>query len=235
MKNPKRFIPLILIVILMIIGYFSGFYKVLNFDNLKYHHNELVEFVNANSIMTPFLFMAIYAVATALSIPGGLFLSLLGGYLFRQPWCTLYVLIGATAGATGVFLAAKTALGSFLRKKASPYLSKISAGFQKNAASYMLFLRLVPLFPFWLVNIAPAFFDVKVRTYIWTTLIGIAPASFVYTLAGRGLNNIFESEEKFSISAIFNWQLNLALICLGVLALVPIILRKWKEKHHDRQ
>lgn len=235
MSKWKRFIPLLIILILMAIGYFSGFYKALNFDTLKYHHNELTEYVNNNPISTPFIYMGTYMAVTALSIPGGLLLSLLGGFLFPQPWCTIYVLIGATTGATILFLAARTAIGNFLRKKAGPRLAKMEKGFNKNAASYLLFLRFVPIFPFWLVNIAPAFFNVRLKTYIWTTLVGITPGAFVFTQAGRGLGAIFETADEFSVNAILNPQLKIALICLGIFALLPIIIKKLRKGKNARR
>lgn len=229
-EKMKKFIPILIIVALMLVGYFTGFYKSLDFDTLKYHHNELIEYVNNNPIMTPFMFMGTYAASTALSIPGGLLLSLLGGFLFRQPWSTIYVVIGATTGASLLFLAAKTALGGFLRKRAGPFLKKMEAGFNENAVSYMLFLRFVPLFPFWLVNLAPAFFRVRLRTYIWTTLVGITPGAFVFTQAGRGLGAIFETSEAFSLASVLNNETKIALIALGIFALIPIFIKKWRKK-----
>lgn len=226
----KKFIPILIIITLMLVGYFTGFYRSLDFDTLKYHHNELIEYVNNNPIMTPFMFMGAYAASTALSIPGGLLLSLLGGFLFRQPLCTIYVVIGATTGATLLFLAARTALGDFLKKRAGPFLKKMEKGFNENAVSYMLFLRFVPLFPFWLVNLAPAFFRVRLRTYIWTTLVGITPGAFVFTQAGRGLGAIFETSEDFSLASVLNIETKIALIALGIFALIPIFVKKWRKK-----
>lgn len=235
MAKFKRFIPLIIIIALMAVGYFTGFYKALNFDNLRQHHMELMQLVENHPVLAPLIFMGIYLVATALSIPGGLFLSLIGGYLFHQPWSTIYVLIGATIGATCLFLAARTALGDALKKKGGPWLAKMEEGFNKNAANYMLFLRFVPIFPFWLVNLAPAFFNVRLRTYIWTTLIGIAPGAFVFTQAGRGLGAVFESSEEFSVASILNDDVKIALIALAVFALVPIIIKKIIAKRQAKK
>ncbi|NGX37544.1 MAG: hypothetical protein K1000chlam2_00700 [Chlamydiae bacterium] len=235
MKKFKRFLPIIIIVAAMAVIYFTGAYHALTYENLKFHHMELLEYVNDHPILTPFMFMGTYLVATSLSIPGGLFLSLIGGFLFPQPFCTIYVLIGATIGATCLFLAARTALGDALKKKAGPWLSKMEGGFNKNAASYMLFLRLVPVFPFWLVNLAPAFFNVRLRTYIWTTFVGILPGAFVFTQAGRGLSAIFESSEDFHIGLILNTQVKIALICLAVFALIPIIIKKVRERRQKKQ
>src|SRR3990167_1820694 len=202
----------------MVVIYFTGAYKYLSFETLKANHKLLKTLVVHHPVFVPFLFIVSYIIFTALSVPGGIFLSLLGGYLFPQPLSTFYVVFSATCGATLVFLAARTALGDILRKKAGPFLKKMESGFQKNAASYLLFLRFVPLFPFWMVNLAPAFFGVSLRTFVWTTLVGITPGSAVFTLVGGGLEKILESEQLFSIAAIFNIQLKIALTLLGLLA-----------------
>ena len=119
--------------------------------------------------------------------------------------------------------------GDSLKKKAGPFLSKMKKGFNDNAASYMLFLRFVPVFPFWIVNLAPAFFGVHLRTFIWTTLVGIIPGSLVFTLAGGGLEKILDTNKAFSISTLFNTELKIALTLLGILSLLPILLKKWKK------
>lgn len=227
----KKYIPILVILILMAIGYFSGFFRSLDFETLRYHHAELTEYVNNNPIMTPFMFIGAYIAVAALSIPGGLILSLLGGFLFRQPWCTLYVLVGATTGATLLFLAARTAIGDLLKRKARPFLAKMEKGFRRDAVNYMLFLRLIPFFPFWIVNLAPAFFNVRLRSFIWTTAVGILPGTILSTQAGRGLNSIFERNEEFSIQSFFTPEVRIALICLGIFALLPIFLKRiWKKK-----
>jgi uncharacterized membrane protein YdjX (TVP38/TMEM64 family) len=228
-KHFKRFLPLIIILAGMALIYFSGQYRYLSFDCLKTYHQTLKAFIIAHPVIVPTLYILSYIVLTALSVPGAIFLSLLGGYLFPQPLSTIYVVFSATCGATLIFLAARTALGNSLREKAGPFLIKMEKGFQENAASYMLFLRFVPLFPFWIVNIAPAFFGVRLKTFVWTTLVGITPGAFIFTLAGRGLEKIFETDQAFSLNAIFNTQMKIALGLLGVFALVPILLKKIKR------
>ena len=180
-------------------------------------------------IAVPIIFCLTYIISVALSVPGAVFLTLLGGYLFSQPFSTIYVVLSATCGATLIFLAARTALKEILRKKAGPFLQRMEKGFQENAASYLLFLRFIPLFPFWLVNIAPAFFGVSLITFIWTTLVGIFPGTLVYTLAGGGLEKILENNEQFSINTVFNLQIKIALILLGIIALTPIVLKRFKK------
>jgi uncharacterized membrane protein YdjX (TVP38/TMEM64 family) len=226
----KRFLPVIVILLGMAVIYLTGAYRYFSFESLKSYHHELKIFILAHPILVPFLYILAYIILTALSIPGAIFFTLLGGYLFPQPFSTLYVVFSATCGATLVFLAAKTALGDSLKQKAGPFLKKMEKGFQENAASYLLFLRFVPIFPFWIVNLAPAFFAVPLRTFIWTTLVGITPGSIVFTLAGGGLEKILETQQTFSISVIFNTELKIALTLLGILALVPIVIKKFKKK-----
>lgn len=228
-KNIIKYLPILIILIGMTFIYFSGVYHYLSFDMIRVYHKNFKIFVNMYPIATPILFCLVYITSTALSVPGAIFLTLLGGYLFSQPFSTIYVVLSATCGATLIFLAARTALQDILRKKAGPFLLKMEKGFRENAVSYLLFLRFVPLFPFWLVNIAPAFFRVSLFTFVWTTVVGIIPGSLVYTLAGSGLEKILENNEPFSINTIFNTHIKIALILLGIVALLPIAWKKLKK------
>jgi uncharacterized membrane protein YdjX (TVP38/TMEM64 family) len=226
----KRFLPLFILIILMVAAYVFDLANYFSFDQLKAHRESLQLSVSDNPVLAALCFMLIYTLSTALSVPGAAFLSIAGGFLFPQPFATIYVVLGASLGACLIFLAAKTALHDFLKAKAGGLLDSMSEGFQENAASYLLFLRLVPVFPFWLVNLAPAFFGVSLLTFAWTTCIGITPGAFVFTQAGAGLGAIFDSGESFSIGGLFNYQMKIALISLGVFALIPIVIKKIKRK-----
>lgn len=228
-KMIKRFIPLIVIVLLMAIVYFTGLYEYISYENLKQHRQTFKEFVHARPFIAPLTFMVVYALSTALSIPGGIFLSIFGGFLFPQPFSTIYVVTAATIGAIAIFLAASTALGHYLRNRAGPLINKMRQGFQEDAAGYLLFLRLVPIFPFWLVNLAPAFFGVTLFTFAWTTFVGIIPGAFVFTQAGVGLGAILDAGDELTIDAIFNNQVKIALIALGIFALLPTIIKKFRK------
>ncbi len=221
----RRFWPLL---VLLVIGFFvhaSGIVNYATFEALKVHRDSLQDFVSAHSTLAPMSYIGIYILATVLDFPVAIFLSITGGFLFSQPWCTLYAVIGASTGATIFFLVAKTVVGDALRKRAGPFLKKIESGFQKDAVSYMLFLRLVPVFPFWLINTAPAIFGISLRTFFLTTFFGIIPGSFVFTQAGRGIDSIFEQGKSFSAQNILTQDIIIALTGLGVLALIPIIVR----------
>ena len=103
-------------------------------------------------------------------------------------------------------------------------------GFQKNAVSYMLFLRLFPVFPFWLVNLAPSIFGIPLWTFFWTTAIGIIPATYVFTQIGQGLGAVFDTQGAFSIDAVLNRDVKIALCALGIFVLLPAIHSIWKTR-----
>lgn len=226
MRNWKRWVPLLLIVALMAAAYLLGITDFVTYEKIQSRRETLSTFVMDNFVIASLLFIFTYIVSTALSLPIGIYLSLLGGFLFPQPLSTIYVVVGATIGAGLLFWAAKTALGDLLREKAAPFLSKMKKGFNENAASYMLFLRLIPAFPFWLVNLAPAFLGVSFITYVWTTAIGILPGVIVFTQFGAGLNAIFEGDKQFSIDDILNRDIKIALGALAIFVLIPVIVKK---------
>ncbi len=230
----KRWIPLILIIFGIAAVYLSGAYHYLTFESLRAHNQELQAFSIDHPLLLALGFILTYIVMTALSIPGAVFLTLLGGYLFPLPLSTIYVVFSATCGACLLFLSIKTAIGNSLKNKAGPFLKKMEKGFQENAVSYLLFLRFVPLFPFWAVNIAAAVFRVPLKTFIWTTVVGIIPGSFVYTLSGRGLGEILETQGTPTFGEVFNLKIKLALVLLGVLSLVPILIKKFTKKTRSK-
>jgi len=138
--------------------------------------------------------------------------------------------VAATIGATILFIAAKTALGDLLRAKAGPFLQKMEAGFREDALSYLLVLRLIPLFPFFIVNLVPAFLGVSLRVFVIATFGGIIPGSFVYATVGAGLGSIFDAGGEFSASGILTPEIITALVGLAVLALLPVAYKRYKAK-----
>ncbi len=213
----------------MAFAYSKGANQWLSFETLKEHREALVHFVAERPFAAPFTYILIYTVAIALSIPGAVFLTLSGGFLFAQPQATLYSLIGATTGAVSLYFVAQTTLGVYLAKGAGNLLKKMESGFKENQVSYLLFLRLVPAFPFWLVNLAPAFFGVPLRTFAWTTFVGIIPGTFVFSQAGAGIGSILDSGQELSLATVFNTDIKIALCALGLFALVPIAIKKWRQ------
>lgn len=226
----KRFIPLL--ILLAGLGVFFAFDldRYFSFEVLRENRQLLRAWVHRAGLLAALSYMAIYAAAIAFSLPGGALLSITGGFLFGAIWGTVYIVIGATVGATALFLIAKTTLGELLRAKAGPWLRKMEAGFQENALSYLLVLRLVPLFPFFIVNLVPAFLGVPLPTYVLGTFVGIIPGTFVYATVGAGLGSIFDAGGTFSASGILTPQILTALIGLAFLALVPVVYKKIKSR-----
>lgn len=230
MKLFWRLLPLLIIVVVVILIYSMGITDLLSYDELKRNRQILLSWVEAHSWTAPLAYIGIYVIAVALSLPVGAIFAIVGGFLFGQPGSTAFALIGATLGAICIFLAARTAFGATLRARAGPRLKKMEKGFNENAASYLLFLRLTPLVPFWLVNIAPAFFSVKLFTFVWTTFVGTLPRAFVFTQAGVGLGAILDKGEAFSITTVFNIQVQIALFALALFALIPLIVKLLRKK-----
>ena len=150
-------------------------------------------------------------------------------FLFGNIAATAYVVVAATTGASVIFLVARTALGEPLRAKAGPWLGRLEEGFHRNAFNYLLVLRLIPLFPFFVVNLVPAFLGVRLPTYVAATFIGIIPATFIFSSVGAGLGSLFESDTEFTPAGILTPELVTALAGLAILALLPVAYKKYKS------
>lgn len=236
-KHAKRWGPLIAIVALTAFGYLQGWHEYVSLSALIRHRDALAAFIEGNFALAVLAYLVVYAVVIALSFPGGSFLTIAGGLLFGWWVGGLVTVVAATIGATAIFLAARTSLGDALRARAGPFLSQLSEGFRKDAASYLLFLRLTPIFPFWLVNLAPALFHVPLRTYVLTTIVGIIPGTFAYAVFGSGLDSVIAAQEaahpgcaaagtcEIDTSAILTPQLIAAFALLGLVALLPVGLK----------
>lgn len=197
---------------------------------LEARRAQLLGVVEAYGLLAGLGFVAVYALAIAVSLPVGALLTLLGGFLFG-PWAaTAYAVTGATLGATAIFLAARTALGSAWRARVGGSLERMREGFRRDAFSYLLVLRLIPLFPFWLVNLVPAFLGVPLRSYVAATAIGIIPGTFVYALAGNGLGAVVEAGEAADLGLLLRPAVLLPLLGLALLALLPVAYRRWKAR-----
>jgi uncharacterized membrane protein YdjX (TVP38/TMEM64 family) len=218
-----------LILVLLALGlptfWFFGGGAWLDFSRLSENFNLLNSHVSQEPIESSALFIFFYALMVAFSLPGASFLSLGGGALFGVIWGSGLILLGATLGATAIFLAARSTLGKALRAKASGRLKDLEQGFQKNAFSYLLFLRLTPVFPFWLVNIVPALLGMRLGAYVMGTFIGIIPGVVVYAGIGNGLRATLSSGQTPDLSVLSAPVVWLPLLGLGLLSLLPIILR----------
>ncbi len=226
----RQLAPLLVIGAAMAAFFGFGFGEYLSFDALRENRHLLMMLVEDHAILSIVAFAAVYALVTALSVPGGAVLSIAGGFLFGSFLGTGAIVIGATVGATAIFLAARTAFGEALRKRAGPWLARMEEGFKENAFSYLLVLRLVPLFPFFVVNLVPALLGVPLRTYVLGTMIGIIPGSFVFASVGAGLGSVFDSDQAFTPASALTPEVITALVGLSVLSLVPVAYKKLKAR-----
>jgi uncharacterized membrane protein YdjX (TVP38/TMEM64 family) len=243
----RRYGPPLLILAALSCILVQGWHHHLTLEAVVTQRDRFQHFLAGHATVSVLAYVAFYTLLVALSLPCGVVLSTAGGLLFGWLWGALAAIAGATLGATVVFLIARTAVGDTLSRRAGPWLAKLSEGFQKDALSYMLFLRLVPAFPFWFVNIAPAVLGVPLRTFVLGTVIGITPATFAFAFAGAGLDSVIlaaknehaacvarEGAEacplKLHVSSLFTTQLILALVLIGLVALMPVIIRTWKQR-----
>ena len=226
----RRFLPLAVLAVGLGLALAFDLQRFLSLSALQEHSAELHGLVADYGLVAGLAFVAIYAVVVAFSIPGGAVLTIAGGFLFGIWLGSLYVLFGATIGATAVFLAARTALGDVLRRKAGSAVKRMEQGFRENAMSYMLVLRLVPLFPFWLVNLVPAFLGVPLRVYVIGTFFGIIPGTVVYASVGNGLGAVFAAGQTPDLGIIFKPEILGPIVGLAVLACIPIVYKRIKAR-----
>lgn len=207
-------------------------------------------FVGAHPVAAVLAFIGVYTTAVALSLPGATFLTICGGLIFGALEAALAALVGATAGGTVFFLIAKSALGGWLVRRAGPRAETMAAGFRADAFSYLLFLRLVPVFPFWLVNLVSALCGVRLRTFVLGTAIGIIPGTFAFAFFGAGLGSAVTTQLdayraciaaeragcklSFDPSAAATPQLIAGLVALGLLALVPVAVKRLRAARASR-
>lgn len=227
MQYIKKFFPLL--VILLGVGVFFAFDldSFLSLDALAQHRDWLESTLHTHPVLLPLAYMGLYMIVVAFSLPGGLVMTLAGGFLFGAWFGALYAVVGATVGAILLFLAAKTSLGDILQKRVGGALHRMQKGFQDNEMSYMFVLRLVPVFPFWLVNLAPAFLGVRLRTYAIATFFGVMPGTFVFALAGAGLGSVLDQGEAMSVGGILTPQVIGALCGLALLSLIPVVMKRF--------
>lgn len=222
-KPLLRWAPLALVVLALVLGYAFGLHHYFSLDALRHYEGSLTDFVARNAALAAAAYIILYTVAVALSFPGASFLTIAGGFLFGSIAGTALAWVGATIGATIIFLIARTSLGHLLAERAGPRLKRLCSGFQQEGFSYLLFLRLVPVFPFWIVNLAAGLFGMRLLTYVAATAIGILPATFVFAYFGQGLRSALASG-----GSPLTIELFVGLALLGALALVPVIIRKWR-------
>ncbi|MHA1598059.1 MAG: TVP38/TMEM64 family protein [Alphaproteobacteria bacterium] len=224
-----RFLPLLAIALGFGAFFGFGFGDYLSFEALTENRGRLLDWRDDNLALAAVVFMAAYAALTAFSVPVGLWMTLAGGFMFGIIAGGFLSLFAATVGATAIFLAARYAFADFFRDKAGAGIAKMEAGFREDELTYMFILRLVPLFPFWLVNLVPAFLGVSTRTYVLGTFFGMIPGALVYASVGNGLGAVFEAGGEPDLGIIFSPPVLLPILGLALLSLIPVVYKKLRK------
>ena len=238
-----RFAPLAVVLLGASAVFATGAHQYLKPEALVENRERLQAFVTEHRVQAMLAYMGIYITAVTLSIPGAVFLTILGGFLFGWLVGGAAAVIAASIGAIGIFLIARTSIGDALLRRAGQRIQRLAEGFRQDAFSYLLFVRIVPLVPFWVTNLAAAFFGVGLRTFALGTMIGLIPATFTFAVAGSGLDSLIavqlEAQKACLAAGNPNCPLNLglrdlvtpqllgALAALGLMALVPVILKRF--------
>lgn len=244
----QRYAPLLAIAAGLGVILANGWHKQLTLENMFAFRDQFQTFIQGNLILAVLAYIATYAAAVALSVPGALIFTLSGGLIFGWLLGGFAAVAGASIGAILLFLIARTAFGETLRQKAGPAINGLVEGFKKDALNYLLFLRLVPAFPFFLVNIAAAVLNVPLRTYVIGTVFGIMPATFAFASIGAGLDSVFAKAKadqvacaalkglaacplELSTKSLVTKEILIALTLLSIVALIPIAYKKWSQRH----
>ncbi len=244
--NPWSYLPLAIILIAIAGVFATGLHRSLSFEAFIRYQTELQALVEAHRLAMLGLYVLVYITAVTLSLPASAFLTTIGGYLFGWLLGGTVASMAATSGAVCIFLIARTSLGRPLLRRAGSRIQDLAAGFQKQSFSYLLFLRLMPVVPFWLTNLAAALFGMRLKNFVLATQIGMLPVSFAFAFAGSGLDDVIAAHEQtrsqclsagradctidFNVKSLLTPELMTALAVLGILALAPILVRSWRTR-----
>ncbi|MAU95025.1 MAG: TVP38/TMEM64 family protein [Fulvimarina sp.] len=227
-KRLVHYLPIVVLVAALALAYAFGLHRYVSLEAFVESRDDLKDWVNANLVLAGLGFVLIYAGLVAVSFPAASIVTVASGFLFGWLLGGTLTVIGATIGATILFLAARTAFGDVLRRKSGSAIARFAEGFRDDAFAYLLLLRLTPVLPFFVVNVAPAFFEVSLRTYVVTTFLGIIPGSMVYAFLGSGLDQalVNAGEGEVSVGDLVTPQMTIALVGLAALAVLGVVLKK---------
>jgi len=223
-------------------GYALGLHEALSLETILREHDTLTTGVAENFAIAALAYVSAYVAAVAVSFPGASLLTAVGGFLFGVVFGVIFTVFAATAGASVIFLVAKPSLGAPLRERAGQFAARLARGFEATAFNYLLSLRLPPILPFWLINVAPALFNVKLSTYAAATALGIIPGTVAYNLFGGGLAALIRAQDAanpgcseactcaIDLASLISPLMIAALVALSVAALIPIIMKRLRKR-----
>jgi uncharacterized membrane protein YdjX (TVP38/TMEM64 family) len=227
-KNIRHLIPFIVLLVLILLVYITNLHKELSLNFIRKEQTSLLGFVHHHPILSPLIFIGVYIVSVCLVLPDSTLLSLIGGLVFPFPLAVVYIVVAETIGAIIFFVILREMFKDVRTER--PFFKKLRIKFKKHQASYLMFLRLSHVFPFWLTNVCAAYFDIRLKTFIWTCFLGVIPLSIILADAGRSLSHLFAKNSYLTIADIFTPEIKFALIAVGLLSLAPIIYEHVRER-----
>ena len=230
LRIPRRLIAPAILIALIVAIWASGVTDHLSWSGVAQYHAALNTWVAAWPWLAPCLFVAGYTVSVTLSLPQAALLTMTGGLLFGTVTGGALAVTGATIGAVFLFLIARSAFADSMARRGGVALGKLRDELRRNGFSYLLAIRLVPIFPFWLVNLAAALCGMRLADYAIATLIGIMPTTFILASIGAGLGEVLAKGETPTSSLLFSWPILGPLVALAVVSLIPVVWRKWRAR-----
>lgn len=240
--NLRKWLPVGVLLAILGTSWFAGWLDYLSLSSLIQHREALGELVDQNFILSLFGYVVFYALLVAISFPGASLLTIAAGFLFGGWVGGIATVFAATIGAVIIFEIARTSFGEAMERRTGKFVEKMRSGFHENAFSYLLTLRLIPVFPFWVMNIVPALLNMKIVPYAVATFLGIIPGTIAYAFIGAGLDSVIMAQEEanpgcaaqgtcqISPGSLITTEVIIAMVGLGLLSLLPVIVKKIKGK-----
>jgi uncharacterized membrane protein YdjX (TVP38/TMEM64 family) len=228
MAAPKRLWPLFLILALLGLALALGLHRQISWSALALRQGELRAWVAAAPVTAAAAYFGLYTLVVAISFPGAVWLTLAGGLLFGALAGSLLAVLAAGSGAIVLFLAARSSLAPLLAARAGPFMARVRDGLARDGFSYLLAMRLIPVVPFWLSNLAPALVGMRLAPFAAATFLGIIPGTAVFAGIGAGLGAAVDGGGRPDLAVIFGPRLLLPLLGLAALSLAPVAWRRWR-------
>jgi uncharacterized membrane protein YdjX (TVP38/TMEM64 family) len=226
----KQLWPVVLIGAVLVAAVASGWHQHLSFKSLSDNRDALMAWASANEAAAVLGFVGAYILVVAASIPGKIWMTMAGGFLFGTIPGAILTLVGTTVGSALLFIAVRYAFREFVATHLGPRLRRLDSGFHKNEFNYLLALRLAPVFPFWMVNLGAALLGVRFWTFIATTLLGGIPGSFIYSKVGSGIGEVIDAGEVPDAWMLFEPSVLALLFGLALISLLPVALERYRAR-----
>lgn len=234
LRAKMRYVPVLLILTGLIIAILTGLQDYVSYAEFAANRQKWIDFVMANQFQAIVIYVCVFTLVVAFALPGTAFMMVVGGFFFGLYLGAFLALFAALCGSVLLFLAARTAFGDWLKNRARGGFKTFQRNFHEHAFSYLFFLRVMPIMPFWLVNLAPAFFGINLKTFISATFFGLIPATVIYAAFGQGLGKFLQAGVEPDMNILFEAEIFWPLIGLAVLALLPVWYRRYKERRKEK-